>query len=500
MNSTGIEAVDGRLGGLEAGSTYAFFGPPAAGKSVLGLHFLISGLERGERCILVTREDDASIDSRAAYLGHGPGTLSEHPQFRIVRLPEPDARLAGRPGEGYGLVQWLGREIGRDPAARLVLDDVDSLADYSDTPRAQLQDLMRLAARTGATIYALVRTDRDATFDRTTYQPLLEHAAGVFRLQVDEQGERRFLCHVPPTRAFRTEPFVYTLRIGAGFTEEMSLGVTELSDEDRRRVVIIDEPGAIGSDVLTGLESLYDTVVLTTATGALGRLAGMRYGALVLAVDPFDETRAFDLVFALRKEGNASPIVLVAPSRGLRSTTRARGLRVGGDDFCVADMPASELVERIQMAWLRGSHRRRALSHVGQIIQPVNGNGARPMTRAEFLQAMDTLLAEQPALFFCYLEFTMREGDPDLVWPALRTRVRVGDGDIIGLLSDRTFACVLDRITPDQTWRVVERIRAAHPALASMSDVVVVASPMHADRVRRHLAERTDAAPAALQG
>jgi hypothetical protein len=34
----------------------------------------------------------------------------------------------------------------------------------------------------------------------------------------------------------------------------------------------------------------------------------------------------------------------------------------------------------------------------------------RPMTRSEFTEAMSTLLAEQPPLFFCYLEFTVPFG------------------------------------------------------------------------------------------
>jgi hypothetical protein len=148
------------------------------------------------------------------------------------------------------------------------------------------------------------------------------------------------------------------------------------------------------------------------------------------------------------------------------------------------------------MAWLRGSHRRSGLSQIGQIIQPVNGNGhARPMTHAEFMQAMDMLLAEQPPLFFCYLEFALVDSMPEVVWPALRTRVRLGDGDIIGQLPDRRFGCVLDRITLDQTWRVVERIKSAHPALQAMTDVVVIPSPSSADALRIRLAPAA-AAPA----
>ena len=229
---------------------------------------------------------------------------------------------------------------------------------------------------------------------------------------------------------------------------------------------------------------------MTSASGALGSLSAGRYGTLVITVDPFDEARTFDLIFALRREGNAAPIVCVAPSRGLRSTTRSKGLRIGADDFSVADLPPAELVERIHMAWMRGTHRRTGPSQIGQILQPLNGDGSmRPMTRTEFLQAMGTLVAEQPPLFFCYLEFSLQAGAASQVWPSLRGNVRIGDGYIVGALTERRFACALDRITPEQTQRVIERIRAAHPALGGLGDVLVIPSPGATDRIRERLAE-----------
>jgi hypothetical protein len=77
---------------------------------------------------------------------------------------------------------------------------------------------------------------------------------------------------------------------------------------------------------------------------------------------------------------------------------------------------------------------------------------------------------------------------PEVVWPALRTRVRIGDGDIIGQLPNRRFACVLDRITLEQTRRVLDRIRSAHPALQTIRDIEIISSPMRAEEIRARLA------------
>jgi KaiC/GvpD/RAD55 family RecA-like ATPase len=488
LNTTGVEALDGRIGALKPGGIYCFFGASSAGKSVLGLHFLIEGLEQGEHCVLVTRDEPVMMDGRALYLGYTPRRVSDHERLHVVRLPPRLPNDLALP-PGAALRHLLAERIGGVRPTRIVFDSVDALADYSERPASLLGDLVGFLQTTGATIYVLARADRDANIDAAEFAPLLAAAAGAFRLQVMDRGERRFLFHTVPDGSFRAEPFAYSLRSGAGFSEELTLDTAPLDPADRRRVIVLDEQGVLPPEAVAALRELFDLEVLDSMGGALGLLSAGRYGALVLAVDPFDEARAFDLAFALRKDGNAAPIVFAAPSSGLRSTTRSRGLRIGGDDFFVTDLPPAEIVDRIQVAWSRGAHRREGVSHIGQIVQPVDGEGQpRPMLEAEFTEAMDTLLSQHPPLFFCYVEFALRDSMPEVVWPALRTRVRIGDGDIIGQLPNRRFACVLDRITLEQTRRVLDRIRSAHPALQTIRDIEIISSPMRAEEIRARLA------------
>lgn len=487
MISTGIEALDDRLGALRPGQLYSFFGPAASGKSIIALHFLLEGLERGERCVLVTPAEPAMIESRAVYIGRGGGSLLQHPSMRIVQTDGDAAAHNGNVRDT--LEQWLGAGAQDARPTRVVFDGIESFPEYARTPHALMQELKHLLERTGATAYALIQTPRGSGLNVQGHDSILNHSAATFCLHVRESGERRFEFVATPSGAFRTDNFQFSLRVGAGFVEEVSLEMPQASPAERRRVIVLDEIGALPEDVLLSLRKSYDLEILTSSIGALGRLSEGRYGALVLTVDPFEETRAFDLVYALRREGNAAPIVCAAPSRGLRSTTRSRGLRAGADDFFVTDLPDSEMVERIQLAWVRGSHRRSGFSHIGQIMQPVGSDGSiRPMTCSEFTEAMSTLLAEQPPLFFCYLEFQVPFGTASTVWTSLRSRLRTGDGDLIGLISDRVFGCALDRITAEQTLRVMERIRAAHPDLKEAGEVVVLASPIDAAAIRRRLA------------
>lgn len=487
MISTGVEALDARVGPLRRSALYTFFGPGAAGKSVAGLHLLMDGLDRGDQCVLVTRDEQVMIDSRAVFMGYSGGAITEHARLRVLRVPAVLPSSLGMT-PGAAMVAWLRGQLHGIAPDRLVLDSVELLAGYTAAPRPFLDEVARYLTSTGSACYALVRTERDTEPDPEIFGPLLDRSAGIFSLAVSQRGERRFAFHTPPDGAFRTEPFGFSLRVGAGFSEEHVWQPAELEEQERRLVYVLDENGVLGDDVIGEMARQYDLKVLYSATGALSRLSAGRYGALVVAVDPYEETRAFDLVFALRKEGNAAPIVMVSPSRGLRSATRARGLRVGADDFFVAELPTDEILERIHLAWSRGRHQPGGRSQAGRIPQPLTAARVpRPMTEPEFRQTMDILLAEQPPLFFCYLEFTLADGVPDLVWPALKTRIRLGDGDIIGVLGHQRFGCFLDRITPEQTERVVERIRAAHPSLQHITDVRIIASPSDADQIRSRL-------------
>jgi circadian clock protein KaiC len=57
-SQSGVEALDAMLSdGLWKGSSTIVFGPPGSGKTLLGLHFVFEGIERGERGLLATTQE-----------------------------------------------------------------------------------------------------------------------------------------------------------------------------------------------------------------------------------------------------------------------------------------------------------------------------------------------------------------------------------------------------------------------------------------------------------
>lgn len=69
--STGIEGLDKMLyGGLIPGRPYVVCGPPGSGKSILGIHFLLDGIENGESVIMVAVDEPPNeIKTNMAHFG-----------------------------------------------------------------------------------------------------------------------------------------------------------------------------------------------------------------------------------------------------------------------------------------------------------------------------------------------------------------------------------------------------------------------------------------------
>ena len=66
--SSGITALDERLGGLQAGRYYLLTGSPGSGKSSACLHFIAEGLRNGESCAILTQENADDMFAQARFI------------------------------------------------------------------------------------------------------------------------------------------------------------------------------------------------------------------------------------------------------------------------------------------------------------------------------------------------------------------------------------------------------------------------------------------------
>jgi FixJ family two-component response regulator len=322
--------------------------------------------------------------------------------------------------------------------------------------------------------------------DDEVLQTVADEAAAIFELEQTGRGRRRFTFREVRQRSFSTEPFLYTLRSGGGFSEDLPAYERQVDHDLRRKIVVLDEADVLGQDVLKALSASFEVETYVDLDRSLVKLLEARYGVLVLGVDPYDPERAFNLTYTLRKAGNGAPILFVSPSRGLRSMTRSRGLRIGGDDFLLAELPPSEIVERIRVTAHRGHHRRNGSVRPDRHLQPRTETGEpRPMGVEELRQVLLELTHEAPTPFFALavLETGDLTSQADL-WNAVRPHLRLNDGDLVSVLPDGRLALVLNQVDSHLAERVLSRIRRTTPALAEMTPSTLFTSPLQEEKLR----------------
>jgi KaiC/GvpD/RAD55 family RecA-like ATPase len=492
MHSTGVEALDSRLGGISRGGFFLVLGRDGVGKSVLGAHFLTAGLDRRERCMLVTSDQPHAIDTRGLFIGFSPGPLSEHPS--LERL---DAREVGRAlGAGaprHPPVEALRRaaQAGAGAISRLVVDDVNAFLRGSHSPESTARALVDFLAESGTTAFLTVSTADAVALDDPALDVLMEAAAAAINLEQIGRGRRRLAFGALRQSSFSTDPFLYTLRNGGGFAEDLPAYDREVDAALRKRIVILDEVGALPPEVVTALRGKFDVEIFTDLNVSLSQLLEARYGVLILGTDPYDPERTFNLTYSLRKAGNGAPILFISHSRGLRSMTRARALRIGGDDFLIAELPPQEIVERITLTAQRGHHRRNGSVRPDRPLQPKTTDGSlRPMTTEELAGAVTELISEAPTPFFALAVMEpVADVSPDELWQAIGAQIRLTDGDLLAVLPDGRIAMVLNQVDLGLSQRVLNRLRRAHPALAASPRTTLLTSPLQSEELRNWVTE-----------
>jgi KaiC/GvpD/RAD55 family RecA-like ATPase len=463
--SSGIGALDARLGTLVRGRHYLLTGAPGAGKTTAVLHFLGQGLEEGKRCALLSQDDPGDLLNHADYIGYDLRPAIRSGRLVLVQFRMDFLRRYSRlmdPALVYEeLAGMLSGEAGHPD--RLVIDSAAPFLEGGHVSNDLIDGLGDFLAESGSTTYVTLPGELREGTQRRLYDRVVSSAAGVFHIERTRGKRREFSIAKLRQKAHQTEPFDFEIRPGAGIVDQLpSWEPDVLPLEVRRRVVVLDETNAVPPAFLNALANSFDVALFHSLESGFSDVAQGRYGSLVLGLDPFNPNVTLDLAYSLRKSGNGAPILFVAPRDGLRSSTRARALRAGGDDFILADASPVEVLERIDAASGRG-HRRPGTPGLSPTpLQPVDGQGQpRPMTGPEIRDALGRVMAQPTPPLFAMILIEPR-ADFDRAWALLREQVRLEDGDLVAALDDRTLAVYLGHVDPGTAAELRDRLADAH--------------------------------------
>lgn len=360
--STGVDGLDDVLhGGLIPERGYMVAGRPGTGKTILGIHFLVAGRDRGEDCLYVhLEEDEADIRANAASLGFdldGIEFLDLTPDGDVASDTRYDVFTPGEV-EGDAVTDAIQARIDAASPTRVFVDPLTHfrrLATDEEQFRVQVLDLMGRFTDAGATV--LFTSQATATTPDDDLQFLSDGTIELARMD----GDRTIT--VPKFRGSDSASGHHGLRItGEGlvvspiltpgnttarFTNEtISSGIPEVDDLlhggiERGTITLLSGPSGVGKttlgtqlmeeaasrgerSVIYTFEETRDT--LFTRCDALGIPAREMEAAGTLSVEPVEALQRSASEFAAmvrhEVEAEGARIVMIDGIDGFRLSIR----------------------------------------------------------------------------------------------------------------------------------------------------------------------------------
>ena len=324
--SSGSLALDYILrGGYAANRVHLVEGAPGAGKTTLGLQFLLEGAAKGERCLYITLSE--SKDELLHVAGTHDWDLSKIEIFELVP-PELSLDTEREQSIVYAsdlelgeTVQMVMTEVERIAPARVVFDSLSEIRLLAQGPlrfRRQVLALKHYFAQHSCTVLFL--DDLTMTEDDLSLHSL---AHGVVRLEHIAQTygaeRRRLRVYKMRGRAFRGGFHDYKIRTGGIeiFPRLVAASHPDEAREERRALSGIEE-----LDTLVGGGLDFGTTQLVIGPSGAGKStlalqylhAALRNGSKVLVIS-FDET---ERVFMRRASGLGMDVAEFIENGGLR--------------------------------------------------------------------------------------------------------------------------------------------------------------------------------------
>jgi circadian clock protein KaiC len=296
--STGIEGLDEvLLGGLIPERSYMVRGEPGTGKSILGLHYLIEGVEQGETSLYINLEEtENAIRQNAASLGFdvdGVEFLDLTPESSEFTEEETYDVFAPGEVEQDSLTEAITDRVRELEPDRVVIDPMTQLRYLTPDQyqfRKQVLSLTRFFGQTGATLLFTSQASSQSPDDDLQFM-----SDGVVELDYAETGRT---VDVPKFRGSDTRSGEHTMRIrdtgidvypelepgahAAEFAlEPISSGVPELDEQlhggiERGTVSIISGPTGVGKT--------------TTGTQFMNAAAGRGERSVIYMFEETEET------------------------------------------------------------------------------------------------------------------------------------------------------------------------------------------------------------------
>src|SRR5690348_5126200 len=190
MIRSGIAPIDELCGGLQPRSIFLLTGGAGAGKTTLSLQFANQGLRSGEKVLIITHGSGKALLDYAHQAGLDLRPALREERAVLLRYRADFTKRLIRSGNIERALEDLRRILEERRPRRIVIDSfAPLLEDGTSSPlaAASLSEALESAQATALLTYP---DDLSERYDRRV-EPLVQAAAGIFRITRDDRGTRQ---------------------------------------------------------------------------------------------------------------------------------------------------------------------------------------------------------------------------------------------------------------------------------------------------------------------
>lgn len=388
---SGIEIIDGPLGGLVPGKPYLVYGEPGTGKTLFGLQFLNEGLLQGETCTLIAQENPEDLLTMGRYIDFDWGDHLASGRLIILEyLPNFGPRFS----KSFNLTEIfdeLQHLFDSDKIDRLVFDPITPFVDsvnrinYSKVFAEFFALLEDLGSTTVLTLDEISGI-HSSPFLRT----LISLAFGAIHLRISPDLKRKMFFQKMKHQSELLHPAAYTIEPRKGIVPLVSgeKPSRELATP-RKKILVADHDRKTCEGIKRMLGRRYALTFVHDGIEALTKIVNNPLDLIILDAS-LPKIDGFDICRRIRSQGSCVPVFLVSGERR-RISDKINGFNLGADEYMLKPVNLLELESRVQAVLQRG----RDMKHPP--LPPAGGfseRTSRPSTRGSPRKRVSSSLSE----------------------------------------------------------------------------------------------------------
>ncbi|MCH7761509.1 response regulator [candidate division TA06 bacterium] len=352
---SGVDIVEGQLGGLIAGKSYLIYGEPGTGKTMFGLQYLNEGLLQGERCGLVTQENPEDLLTMGRHIGFDWNEHLASGRLIIFRyLPNftPHFSKSFDLPEIFNELQHLSAGA---KVHRLVFDPITPIVDCVNRLNYTkiFSELFSLLEEMEST--TLLTLDEISGVNSSMYlRTLISLSFGVFHLRISSDLKRKMF--------FQKMKYQSELLQTATYTIEPQKGIVSIAPEEKKsegyetikkkKILVADNDRKTCDDIEKILGDKYALTIVHDGVEAITKMVNNPLDLIILDTT-LPKIDGFDLCRRFRSQGIHAPVLFISRERR-RISDKIKGFNLGADGYTLKPLNLFEFELRVQAILRRG--------------------------------------------------------------------------------------------------------------------------------------------------